>query len=161
MNYKYLFMVGRKQIHLKKHLSTNEMEELLKEYKYYHRIYLRLLFIRMLYKGEKLDRVCEFFNISVPTGYNWLNAYNEQGFEGLKPKFAGGRPSKLTSQEFLKLKEILNNKIDAGEKLSIKDVHRLIIEEFKVDYSLKRIGEIIRELGFNYNKAYPFLYKTT
>ena len=47
-----------------------------------------------------MDDVCEFFNISVPTGYNWLNTYNEKGFEGLKPKFAGGRPSKLTSQQF-------------------------------------------------------------
>ena len=161
MNYKYLFMVGRKQIHLKEHLSKNEIEELLKEYKFYHKIYLRLLFIRMLDKGEELDRVCEFLNITIPTGYNWLNAYNEGGFEGLKPKFAGGRPSKLTSKELLELKNMLDIKIDAGEKLSRKDVHMLIIDEFNVDYSLKRVGEIIRELGFNYNKAYPFLYKAT
>lgn len=154
-------MVGRKQIHLKEHLSKNEIEKLLKEYKYYHKIYLRLLFIHMLDKGEELDKVCEFFNISVPTGYNWLNAYNEKGFEGLKPKFAGGRPSKLTSQQYLELKSMIDLKIDAGEKLSRKDVHMLIIEEFGVNYSLKRVGEIIRELGFNYNKAYPFLYKTT
>ena len=100
-------MVGRKQIYLKEHLSKNEIEKLLKEYKYYHKIYLRLLFIRMLDKGEELDNVCEFFNISVPTGYNWLNAYNEKGFECLKPKFAGGRPSKLTSQQFLELKSMI------------------------------------------------------
>ena len=50
-------MVGRKQIHLKEHLSKNEIEKLLKEYKYYHKIYLRLLFIRMLDKGEELDNV--------------------------------------------------------------------------------------------------------
>lgn len=56
---------------------------------------------------------------------------------------------------------MIDLKIDAGEKLSRKDVHMLIIEEFGVHYSLKRVGEIIRELGFNYNKAYPFLYKTT
>ena len=100
-------------------------------------------------------------DITIPTGYNWLNAYNEGGFEGLKPKFAGGRPSKLSTEQFLKLKELIEEKVDNGEKLSRKDVHKLIIEEFNVDYSLKRVGEIIRKCGFNYNKAYPFLYKAT
>ena len=154
-------MVGRKQIHLKQHLSTKEIEDLLNEYNYYHKIYLRLLFIRMIDKGEKLDHVCELLDITIPTGYNWLNAYNKGGFEGLKPKFAGGRPSKLSTEQFLKLKELIEEKVDTGEKLSRKDVHKLIIEEFNVDYSLKRVGEIIRKCGFNYNKAYPFLYKAT
>ena len=68
-------MVGRKQIHLKEHLSKNEIEKLLKEYKYYHKIYLRLLFIRMLDKGEELDNVCEFFNIRALSNILWVKIY--------------------------------------------------------------------------------------
>ena len=100
---------------------------------------LRLLFIRSLDKGEELDKVCDFFNISVPRGYNWLNAYNEEGFNGLKPKFDRGRSYKLNSQQFLELNNMLNLKIDAGEKLFRKDVHMLIIEEFRGYYSLKKV----------------------
>ena len=42
----------------------------------------------------------------------------------------------------------------------MKDVHILVNEKFKVDYSLKQIGKIVRNLGYNYSKAYPKLSKS-
>lgn len=44
------------------------------------------------------------------TGYNWIKAWNELGFEGLKRKPESSGKSKLTENELKKLKKINKRK---------------------------------------------------
>ena len=88
--------------------------------------------------------------------HRWAKKCENEGLEGLKPSFGGGRPSKLSYEELVKLDKIIEN----TPNLSMKDVQLLVKEKFDVDYSLKQIGIITRKLGYNYSKAYPIFKKS-
>jgi len=70
----------------------------------------RLHFMNYLYNGCSVPEASEKLGITKVTGYNWLERWNEDGYEGLIPRFAGGRPSKLTNAEKIQLKEDIKRK---------------------------------------------------
>jgi len=37
--------------------------------------------------------------VSKVIGYVWLERWNKQGLEGLKPNYGGGRPSELSEEQ--------------------------------------------------------------
>ncbi len=79
-----------------------------------------------------------------------MKRWNEKGYEGLKPNYGIGRPSKISKEQKQKLKElIIKNDIK-----TTKEVKNLIINEFQVEYSEKQITIILRKLGFKYGKPY-------
>jgi len=63
----------------------------------------------------------------------------------------GGRPSKLTDQEKRQLKEILKKR----DNWINREVKNLIHDKFKVEYSLKQVGIILRNMGMKFGKPYP------
>ncbi len=115
----------------------------------------RLHFINYLYNGCSIPEASEKLGITKQTGYIWLERWNKDGYEGLKPRFAGGRPSKLTDQKKSQLKEILNERDD----WTTKEVKNLIQDKFSVEYSLKQVGIILRNLGLKLGKPYPQDYR--
>ena len=72
----------------------------------------------------------------------WLERWNENGYDGIIPRFAGGRPSKLTYEEKIELKEILKERDD----WKTKEIRKLICDKFNVEYSLKQVGIILKKL---------------
>ena len=72
----------------------------------------------------------------------WLERWNENGYDGIIPRFAGGRPSKLTEEEKIELKEILKERDD----WKTKEIRKLICDKFNVEYSLKQVGIILKKL---------------
>ncbi|RZN14015.1 MAG: transposase [Methanosarcinales archaeon] len=62
------------------------------------------------------------------------------------PKFAGGRPSKLTASQKEKLKKILED----NSNWTTKDVQLLISKKFDVEYSAKQVRIILGGFGMNY-----------
>jgi putative transposase len=80
-----------------------------------------------------------------------LERWNEDGYEGLIPRFAGGRPSKLTDQEKTQLKEILKKR----DNWTTKEIRNLICQRFEVEYSLKQVRIILRNRGLKFRKPYP------
>jgi len=98
-----------------------------------------------------MNNICEEYDvpeasekigITKQAGYIWIKRWNEDGYEDLKPRFAGGRPSKLTDQEKSDLKELLKKRDDCTTKEAIK----LIKKEFNVEYSLKKVIIILKGL---------------
>jgi putative transposase len=104
------------------------------------RVLKRLYFIRFIYQGVSINDACTIINITRATGYNWLNAWNNEGFEGLVPNFSGGPKPKLTEYE----KEELMRVYSEIDVLTLKEVRLLIKERFGVDYSLMQIWRILR-----------------
>ena len=77
------------------------------------------------------------------------------GYEGIIPRYAGGRPSKISEQQKSELEQILRRK----ESWTTKEIKDVISREFNVDYSLKQIYIILRDMGMNFGKPYPRDYR--
>jgi len=64
----------------------------------------KLTFIEDIYAGENVNYAIEKRGKTAQTGYNWVNAWNESGFEGLKRKPGSSGKSKLSENDLIKLK---------------------------------------------------------
>ena len=100
-------MVNTEQIEIKKQISVQELKEKIKDYTLQSKILKRLLFINLRYSGVLVPEASEKLGISTGTGYNWQERWNQKGYAGLIPQYAGGRPSKLSDQEKDELKQEL------------------------------------------------------
>ncbi|WP_425342794.1 helix-turn-helix domain-containing protein [Methanobacterium petrolearium] len=86
-----------------------------------------------------------------------VEKYNKEGFNGLIPKYSGGRPSLLTNKELKELKEII---INSEKNYSIREVQKLIYDKYEVNYSYKQAWEISKKkLNLNYGKPFPIYSK--
>lgn len=110
----------------------------------------KLTFIEDLYADEEVKYAVEKRGKTAQCGYNWLAAWNEFGFEGLKRKPGSKGKSKLTDDEFKKLKDL----IIENDLTSNRQVKKLIEDEFNVTYSERHISRIMSKLGFGYAKPY-------
>jgi len=137
-----------------KHIPMDELKKLIRKEKDKY-LFERLLFIRQLYRGDSVIQACDTLCISEQTGYNWLQQWNEKGYEGLKPEFGGGAPPKLTDQEKEQVKEKLKEK---GNWMA-SEVKALIRKEFHVSYSDRHVSRILRGFGMHYAKPYPHDYR--
>lgn len=147
----YIFMKTENK-KVEDHLSLNEMNELLKEYRDSYEIYRHLLLIRMVFKGETISKASDNLNISRKTGERWVKDYNESGLDGLTSKYSNcGRKSLLTDDQ----KQYLKEKITGNEEVyDLKKVKKLIKDEFGIEYSDKQVWVITREkLNLNYGKT--------
>ena len=143
-------MGKRKRVFVERRVPENELRSLISREKD-KRVHERLLFILQLYMGASVPDACERLCIALQTGYNWLKAWNQGGYPGLKPRFGGGRPPKLTEEQRETLREALGSKSHwlTGE------VRDLIARRFNVQYSLRQVARILRSLGMHISKPYP------
>ena len=136
---------------IENHLTSDQMNDLLKEYRDSYEIYRHLLLIRMVYKGETISKASDNLNISRKTGERWIKDYNKSGFDGLTSKYSNcGRKSLLSDEQ----KQFLKDKITGNEETyDLKKVKKLIKDEFGIEYSDKQVWVITREkLKLNYGK---------
>ena len=116
-----------------------------------------LFFWRWSCKKKPISHAAEFVGVTRETGFNWLKKYNKEGFNGLIPKYGGGRPSLLTNKQFKELKEII---INSEKNYSIREVQKLINDKCGVNYSYKQAWEISKKkLNLNYGKPFPIYSK--
>lgn len=153
MSYIFIFMVGKSKIKIENHLTMDEINKLISDLKIDVKLYKRLLFLKSVIKGTPIVHAAEFVGVTRETGFRWIKQYNENGLEGLIPKFAGGRPAFLSDDQFEELRKILS---DPDKNYSIIEVQSMIKSEYGVEYSYKQVWEIVRKkLGMNYSKPFP------
>lgn len=140
---------------VEKWITSEELKRCIREKEKEVKVLNRLYFMNYLYSGCSVPRASEKLGITKVTGYNWLKRWNEEGYEGLIPRFAGGRPSKLTDAEKSQLKELLQER----DNWTTKEIRELIWDRFSVEYSLKQVGIILRSLGLKFGKNYPREYQ--
>lgn len=87
------------------------------------KILKRLYFIKYRYEGLSVQESAEIVGTSKQIGYGWQDRWNLEGYEGLKPKYAEGRPSKLSDEQKELLKITLNKKDD----WTTEEVRKLIL----------------------------------
>ena len=107
--------------------------------------------------GHCLDTIASKHGIARSSIYAWLKALLVEGVAGLKPRWKGGRPCKLTKSQ----KRDLCNLIKAGPQAAGYPsgcwsgvlVQDLIWQQFAVLYNAHYVCDLLKSLGFSYQKA--------
>jgi putative transposase len=153
--YKREALGKKRSIVIKRHITAEELLKRIKSPEKDVKVLQRLYFIKYRYEGVMVEDAAKRVEISKPVAYIWQERWNKEGIEGLKPKFAGGKPSKLTDNQKEQMKEILNKRDD----WTTEEIRKLISEEFMVEYTLKQIRIILRKFGMKLGKPYPHDYR--
>lgn len=148
-------MARPENITIERHITAEELQKRIKSLEKDVKILQRLYFIKYRYEGVTVEEAAERVEISKPVAYIWQDRWNKEGYEGLKPKFAGGKPSKLSDDQKEQLKKILNKRDD----WTTDEIKKLISDEFMVEYSLKQIRIFLRKFGMKLAKPFPHDYR--
>jgi putative transposase len=148
-------MVNVEQIEIIEHIPPVELARKIKDYSLQTKILKRLLFINLRYSGKSIAESCNLLSISLGTGYTWQDRWNSEGYAGLIPKFAGGKPSKMTDQQ----KEELWSRLHTRDHWTTNEVKQLIQLEFDISYSMDQIRRILRNFNLLFGKLYPQDYR--
>ena len=147
---------GRK-FEIRDHLSVYDLNCIIKDSEIQSKICIRAIFIRMLLQGSTIKQASKVVGVKRQTGGEWLKRYNAEGYDGLIPKFAGGKPGKLSENQKIELKNIL---VDENSNYTVTEVVKLIKELFDVEFSYKRVWTLVRvEFGLNYSKPFSVSHK--
>ncbi|KPA13267.1 Transposase, partial [Candidatus Magnetomorum sp. HK-1] len=107
--------------------------------------------------GYLYKDIAEFLGVSTESIRKWVNTFIIDGAEGLKPKKIPGRKSRLSKSQ----KKELGKIIDEGpEKAGLKSgcwrspmIQKLIYDKFKVFYSVYYISQLLKDMGFSFQKG--------
>ena len=67
----------------------------------------RLIAIKIISEGHTIADAAKLLGKLYQTVHRWVKICENEGLEGLKPSFAGGRPSKLTYDQMIELDKII------------------------------------------------------
>jgi transposase len=143
------------QIPLQKHMTNEELQKRIKTLETDTKVLQRLYFIKHRYEGKSVEVASHLVGVAKPVGYDWQERWNESGYEGLIPRYAGGRPSKLSDQQKDKLKLLLKEK----NVWTTDEVRSLISSEFCIEYTLKQVRIIAKNFGMKYAKPFALDYR--
>jgi putative transposase len=143
------------QIPLQKHMTKEELRRRIKTLETNTKILQRLYFIKHRYDGKSVEEASRLVGVAKPVGYDWQERWNESGYDGLIPRYAGGRPSKLSDHQKEKLQSLLKDK----DVWTTDEVRLLISNEFSVEYTLKQVRIIAKNFGMKYAKPFTLDYR--
>jgi Transposase and inactivated derivatives len=141
-------------IEIKKDVTMDELDKRIRSLEKNVRVLKRLYFVKYRYQGYTVKNASEMVDVTEAIGYEWQRRWNEDGYDGLIPRFGGGRPSKLTSEQKEELKKELK-----GKNWTTEEVREFIFLKFEVEYTLKQIRVILKKFGMNHAKPYPHDYR--
>ena len=147
-------MTKSEQIPIQRYLTHDELLGCIRSEKN-ARVLKILYYIKYRYEGNSVKVSSERVGISSAVGHRWQKRWNESGYDGLIPRYTGGRPAKLSEQQKTQLKQMLNIK----KGWTTKQVKDLIVNEFGVEYSIMQIRRILKKLGIKYAKPYQHDYR--
>lgn len=139
----------------KSYAGVEELQTRIKNLEQDIKVLNKLYFINDIYHDVSISESCKKLGISRVTGHNWLNQWNKGGFDSLRRKNGSGGQSKLSPEQ----KEELSKTIIENEIYSSKKVLELIKEKFNVEYSIRQVERILRDLKFGYGKPYTIYSK--
>ena len=70
----------------------------------------RLIFIEKMFELDDVQLASKSVGVAPSTGYEWLKRWNEEGLNELIPKYDGGKPAKLSEEDYKKLDGMIHIK---------------------------------------------------
>jgi len=121
------------------------------------RMIRRIIVLLDYARGDHPEQIAMRHDVSVASIYNWLKQLMLSGVSSLKPNWKGGRPSKLTKTQKRELVELIKAGPQAAgypcgcwSGLLVQD---LIQQRFGVLYNAHYVCDLLKQLGFSYQKA--------
>ena len=147
-------------IHLNIRQATRKvMQKQLKDaYRMGHRrIVRRITALLSLIQGQSYAQAAELAGVTRQTVYNWTYDLILYGLESLRYKKSPGRPGRLTKMQKRRLVELIEAGPEAADFATgcwtSLLIQQLIEREFGVLYNRYYVCELLRNLGFSYQKA--------
>jgi transposase len=110
-----------------------------------------------LSRKESAAAIADELGCSESSIYEWLKKLMYEGVNGLKVTWRGGRPSKLSKQQKVRLCELINaGPLAAGFASACWNtamIQQVINDEFGVLYNVHYLAELLGNLGFSFQKA--------
>lgn len=117
----------------------------------------RIMVIFAVAEGTLYSTIANTLKVSEESIRLWLKAFLLKGIKGLKPKKPSGRPPKLTKTQRKELGELIT---EGPQKAGFPGacwrspmIQWLIYERFGVKYSANYISQLLKNMGFSYQKA--------
>jgi len=88
-------------------MTNEELQRRIKMLETNTKILKQLYFIKHRYDGKSVEEASRLVGVGKPVGYEWQERWNKSGYDGLIPRYAGGRPSKLSDQQKERLRFLL------------------------------------------------------
>jgi len=151
-------MVNAFRIRVSPQIRQALLERLHKAYaKGRQRLIKRIHALLYIIAGKSVAEVVEILDLSAQTVYNYIKSFLLRKLDSLKYKRPPGRPRKLTKTQRKELSKL----IDAGPEAAGYDcgcwntalIQDLILTRFKVAYSPYYVAELLKNLGYSYQKA--------
>lgn len=141
-------MSGKSKIDIFNNMSEEELDVAIKEYKGNYRYYQRLIAMKLVSIGFSFSKVGRILCVSYLSVHRWAKTCEDSGLNGLVPAFSGGRPSKMTKS----IEKKLTERIESEDNITMIMVQEILKNEFKIEFTLPHVCNIVRRLGFDYVK---------
>lgn len=105
----------------------------------------RIGFVQLRYQGFSVRKSAEIMGVSIQTGYNWQNSWNDGGLESVFPNYAGGRESRMTDGQRADFKDAVSR-----GHMSTVEARDWLAEKYDLQYSIKQIHIILGNLGLRH-----------
>lgn len=117
----------------------------------------RLLSIMLLNFRHTIAEISDMLNVNEQTIRNWVSLYLLKGLNGLKSGKSPGRPSNLTKTQRKELAALVNQGSEKsgfpGACWRTPMLQTLIQSKFGVYYNVRYISELLKNMGFSFQKA--------
>jgi len=116
------------------------------------RVRQRLLAVRLVVMGNTVPQAAKAVGLKQRQSRNWIHRFNDEGLNGLKDRPRPGQPVKLPRQKEQAFRERIAEgagKKDSTPNLRVKDIQRILREEFGADYCLGGTYFLLHRLGFS------------
>ena len=145
------------RIHVGKELLLDLRKRLQKALGQDRRLAKRILAILEIIDGSSVEATADRLALSERSVRTYLHQFLDKGVESLNYKSPPGRPKKLTKRERKELCEFIDNGPEAAGYdygcWTTALLEELIQEHFQVTYSVYYIAELLKALGYSYQKA--------
>ena len=119
---------------------------------------IRLYAVYQVSKGQSSRKLEDLYNTSFKQITNWVHRFEKEGLEGLKDKKGRGRKDRLTLIQKQEITMVLENELPTKYGYNTATwtgplLINWIKKEFKIEYKKAQIYNIIKALGFSYQKG--------
>ena len=128
---------------IERKITQKELTQKIKDLEKELKVLERLKFINYRYQGKSVDEAVALIGVTKRVGYIWQERWNKEGIEGLKPRYKGGKQSKISSEQLEELKKyLIKNNIT-----NTKEIKQIIEDEYQVNFSEKHVRTLIHKMN--------------
>ena len=122
-----------------------------------HKFGLRLYAVYQVSKGKSSRSLAELYNVSFKQICSWVERFDREGPDGLRDKPRSGRPARMTEAQYQDLQSVLLRSPEEfgynTANWSAPLVRDYIQREYQIEYKQSNIYNLLRKLGFSYQRA--------